>query len=96
MVMAEFSIFPVGKGEHLSSYVARCVRIVEESGIKNQLNAMGTVIEGDWDDVFRVIKDCFEELRKDCPRISLSVKVDYREGDASRMEEKISSVLNKL
>ncbi|RMG59121.1 MAG: thiamine-binding protein, partial [Deltaproteobacteria bacterium] len=78
MVMAEFSIFPVGKGESLSPYVARCTKIIRESGVKNELHAMGTILEGEWDEVFGVIRKCFEELRKDCSRISLTIKVDYR------------------
>ncbi len=94
--MVEFSIVPIGKGESLSQFVARCTKIVQESGLPNQLNPMGTVIEGEWDEVFGVIKECFEELRKDCSRISLYIKVDYREGKDSRMEQKVRSVMDKL
>jgi uncharacterized protein (TIGR00106 family) len=96
MVMAEFSIFPVGAGDSLSTYVARCTKIVEESGVKNQLHAMGTILEGPWDQVFGVIKRCYEELDKDCSRISLNIKVDIRRGDTHRMEDKVRSVREKI
>lgn len=96
MVMAEFSIFPVGEGESLSQYVARCTRIIEESGVRNQLHSMGTTLEGDWDQVFKVMKDCFEELEKDCARISMNIKVDYRRGESYRMEDKVRSVREKI
>jgi uncharacterized protein (TIGR00106 family) len=96
MVIAEFSIFPVDKGESLSPYVARCIRIVEGSGVRHELNPMGTVLEGEWDDLFQVIRSCFKELKKDCGRISVNIKVDYREGDKFRMEEKVRSVREQI
>lgn len=96
MVMAEFSIFPVGKEESLSPYVARCTEIIEKSGINNQLHPMGTVLEGEWDEVVGVVRACFDELRKDCSRISLSIKIDYREGKKLRMEDKVKSVRDRL
>ncbi len=96
MVMAEFSIFPVNRGESLSPYVARCVRIVEKRGIRFQLHPMGTVLEGEWDEVFSVIGECFQALVKDCDRISVNIKVDYRKGNSYRMEEKVQSVEEKL
>ena len=96
MIMAEFSIFPVGTGESLSPYVARCTKIIEECGVKNQLHAMGTILEGSWDQVFGVIKRCFEELEKDCPRISLNIKVDFRKGESYRMDAKVTAVLSKI
>lgn len=96
MVMAEFSIFPVGTGDSLSTYVARCTKIVERSGVRNQLHSMGTILEGSWDEVFGVIKMCYEELEKDCSRISLNIKVDFRKGDTYRMEEKVKAVRSKI
>lgn len=96
MVMAEFSIFPVGAGDSLSAHVARCTKIIEESGVRNQLHAMGTILEGPWDQVFGVIKRCYEELEKDCSRISLNIKVDIRKGDSFRMDQKVKSVLEKI
>lgn len=94
--MAEFSIFPVGSGDSLSTYVARCTKIIEGSGVRNELHDMGTILEGSWDQVFGVIKSCYEELEKDCERISLNIKVDYRKGDSYRMGEKVKAVLKKI
>ena len=96
MVMIEFSIFPVGKGESLSRYVARALDIVDRSGLDYRLHAMGTVIEGEWDEVFGVVKDCFEALRRDCRRVSLSIKVDYRRGARSRLSAKVNSVQRRV
>ena len=70
MVLLEFSMYPLDKGESLSAYVARSLDIIEKSGLEYRLNPMGTVIEGEWDDVLEVIKRCFRRMEEDCNRIS--------------------------
>jgi uncharacterized protein (TIGR00106 family) len=92
MIIAEFSVFPVGKGESLSPYVARVLRIVRRSGLPSRLNPMGTVVEGEWDEVFGLIRKCARELQRDCARISLNVKADIRKGKAPRMAHKVEAV----
>jgi uncharacterized protein (TIGR00106 family) len=96
MVLLEFSMSPMGKGESVGKYVARSLDIIDRSGIAYRLNPMGTVIEGDWDRVFGVVKRCFETMRKDCNRISVSIKVDYRKGHQGRLSSKMASVEKRL
>ena len=96
MVLLEFSMSPLGKGESVGQYVARSLEIVDESGLDYRLNPMGTVLEGDWDDVFGVVKQCYERMRKDCNRISCSIKVDYRKGAKGRLSGKVISVEKRL
>src|SRR5206468_10019799 len=48
-----FSITPLGAGESVGELVADAVRIVRESGLPNETNAMFTNIEGEWDEVMR-------------------------------------------
>ncbi|HZC67353.1 MAG TPA: MTH1187 family thiamine-binding protein [Nitrospirales bacterium] len=96
MVLLEFSMSPLGKGESVGKYVARSLEIVDRSGVEYRLNPMGTVLEGDWDDVFGVVKQCFERMRKDCNRISCSIKVDYRKGAKGRLHAKVASVEQRL
>ncbi len=96
MVVIEFSMFPLDKGESLSPWVARCLEIVDASGIDYRLNPMGTILEGEWDEVFDVVKQCFEVMRKDCNRISLSIKADYRKGKRGALESKVASVEKAL
>jgi uncharacterized protein (TIGR00106 family) len=83
---------PLGKGESVSPYVARCLEIVAASGLDYRLHAMGTILEGEWDEVFAVVQRCFEVLRPDCDRITCSIKVDYRKGYAGRLESKVQRV----
>jgi uncharacterized protein (TIGR00106 family) len=96
MLLLEFSMSPLDKGESLSPYVSRSLKIVHDSGVPYRMNPMGTVLEGEWEDVVGVVKACFDRMREDCNRISLSIKVDYRKGCTGRLEAKIKSVEDKL
>lgn len=96
MVLLELSMFPVDKGESLSPYVARVLRIVAQSGVSYRLNSMGTVLEGEWEEVMSVIKACHQELERDCHRISTCIRIDYRAGKARRMDAKVTSVEQRL
>jgi uncharacterized protein (TIGR00106 family) len=92
MVLLDFSMTPLGKGESVSPYVARCLEVVSASGLDYRLHAMGTTIEGELDDVLAVLRRCFAALEPDCDRISCSVKIDYRKGRAGRLTEKVRKV----
>jgi uncharacterized protein (TIGR00106 family) len=95
MVLAEFSMFPTDKGESVSTDVAKVLDVVDQSGIPYQLTPMGTILEGSWENVFHVISKCFHVLEKESHRISVSIKVDYRKDQNSRMHSKIEK-LEKL
>ena len=95
-VIVEFSIFPLDKGESLSPYVARALKTIQESGLSYELNPMGTCVEGEWSEVMALVGRCFQELEKDCNRITLSLKADYRKGPGGRLESKVASVKAKL
>ena len=92
MVLVEFSMAPMGKGDSVAPYVARCLEIVAASGLDYQLHAMGTLLEGEWDQVFDVIKRCYQALLPDCERISCTLKVDYRQGYQGRLRSKVEHV----
>ena len=96
MVLLEFSMTPLGKGESVSRYVARSLEIVEASGLDYRLHAMGTVLEGEWDEVFDVVTKCYETMSSDCDRISCSIKVDARKGASGRLRSKVASIENRL
>jgi uncharacterized protein (TIGR00106 family) len=96
MLMVEVSMFPVDKGESLSKHVSKVLGIIDNSGLAYRINPMGTVIEGEWDEVMGVIRKCHAALEKDCRRISTSIKIDYRRGKKHRMEAKIESIEQKV
>ncbi len=96
MVLLEFSMSPLGKGESVSEFVSRSLDIIDKSGVPYRLNPMGTVLEGEWDEVFAVVRQCYERMKKDCNRISCSIKVDYRKGRSGRLVSKVASVEKTL
>jgi uncharacterized protein (TIGR00106 family) len=91
-VLVEFSMTPLDKGESVSRYVSRSLDIIDRSGVPYRLGPMGTCLEGDWDQVFGVIRACYERMQQDCRRISCTIKVDAREGRDGRLATKIASV----
>ncbi|MCC2673963.1 MAG: thiamine-binding protein [Ramlibacter sp.] len=92
MVLLEFAMSPTGEGESLSRQVARILDVVDRSGVSYQLTAMGTILEGDWDEVMAVVSECFRTLQIDCKRISLNLKMDYRAGTEPRLRAKVDAV----
>ena len=80
----------------LSSVIVAFQGIIDKSGLTYQFSAMSTTIEGEWDDVMKVVGDCFKALAKDCDRISVMTRVDYRASNQSRLKSKVQSVEEKL
>ena len=96
-VILEFTVIPLGVGVSLSKYVAACEHILKEAGLKYELHANGTNVEGEWDMVFAAIKRCHETLHEmGVPRISTQIKVGTRTDRSQTMEDKIKSVNLKL
>jgi uncharacterized protein (TIGR00106 family) len=95
-MLCEFSMFPLDRGESLSPYVARSLDIIDQSGLSYELHAMGTILEGEYDEVMAVVKKCFEAMAQDCGRISCSLKFDWRRGKSGRLRAKVESVERKV
>src|SRR4030042_1632746 len=91
-MLVEFSMVPVGKGESVSQYVAECLKIVESSGLPYKINPMGTVLEGDYDEVMGVVKACHARVLEMCPRVVTTIRIDDRKGATGAIEKKIESV----
>lgn len=96
MVLLEFAMNPPDRGDGLSAYVARILDVIDRSGVPYQLTPMGTILEGSFDEVMKVVGDCFRALEPDCPRIGMNLKMDYRAGPQSRLRSKIESVEKRL
>jgi uncharacterized protein (TIGR00106 family) len=96
MVLLEFAMAPRGSGESVSPYVARMLDIIDRSGLRYQVTAMGTILEGEWDACMAVVTACFRELQQDCNRIGLTMSVDWRAGDESRLQSKVTAVEARL
>ena len=91
-MIAAFSITPLGAGESVSASVAEAVRLVRASGLPNETNAMFTNVEGDWDEVMGLIKQCVEKVGESAPRVSLVIKIDHRPGAVDALARKVQAV----
>jgi uncharacterized protein (TIGR00106 family) len=96
-VMIDLCVVPLGVGVSVSAYVAACQKILDRAGLKHQLHAYGTNVEGDWDAVMGAVKACHEEIhRMGAPRITTTIKLGTRVDREQTMADKIDSVERRL
>jgi len=96
-MIAEISVIPIGEGVDLASYVAKVVKIIDESGLDYKLNAMGTVVEGDSDRIFDLIKKCHNKMLELAQRVYTTVKIDDRKDKKTKLiEQKVQAVEKEL
>ena len=96
-VLVEFSMFPTDKGESVSSYVSRIIKMIDESGIPYKLTPMGTVFETEtMEEALKILDKAYKQLEKDCNRVYAVAKFDIRKGKSNRLLQKIQSVEKKL
>jgi uncharacterized protein (TIGR00106 family) len=95
-MIAEFSVVPVGKGEELAEFVAGVVDIIDRSGLPYQVTAMGTLVEGEWDDVLALIKECHFKMRRQGARVLTRISIDDREKAVNRLTGKVRDVEKAL
>ena len=91
-MIAAFSITPLGVGESVSANVADAVRLVRDSGLPNETNAMFTNVEGEWDEVMALLKACVDTVAQSAPRVSVVVKIDHRPGHTDGLHHKVAAV----
>jgi uncharacterized protein (TIGR00106 family) len=95
-VIADLCVVPMGIGVSVSKEVAACERVLAEAGLKTNLHAYGTNIEGEWDEVFAAIKRCHEVVHAlGAPRISSSLRFGTRIDRPQTIADKIRSVEQK-
>lgn len=97
MIVA-FSISPMSGDETgaVTEAVAAAVRVVRDSGLPNETNAMFTNVEGDWDEVMAVVKRAVEVVAEASPRVGLVLKADIRPGYDGQLTAKVARVEQAL
>ncbi|MGK9148774.1 thiamine-binding protein [Plantibacter flavus] len=91
-MLVAFSVAPSGTGNTDGSVhdaVAAAVRVVRASGLANRTDSMFTTIEGEWDEVFAVIKEATEVVGEYGSRVSLVLKADIRPGYTGELTAKL-------
>ena len=96
-VIVDVCLVPIGVGVSVSREIAACQRILRDAGLKTQLHANGTNVEGEWEAVFEAIRRCHEIVHEmGAPRISTTIKLGTRTDRAQTMEDKVRSVEEKI
>jgi uncharacterized protein (TIGR00106 family) len=98
MAVVFVSITPLGTGTpSVSRYVAGVEKILRGTGLKNQLTAMGTIIEGDLDQILAAIRKMHEHpFVEGAVRVSTFIKIDDRRDKEHTIAGKMRSVEEKL
>ena len=97
MAIAEVGIIPIGtKSTSLSSYVAACLKVMEDSGLNYEVHGMGTIIEGALKDIFNVILKMHEvPFEAGALRVVTTIKIDDRRDKETSARNKVKSVLTQ-
>lgn len=95
-MLIEFSIVPIGIGSSIGEQLARVLKIVDESGVPYKVNPMGTVMEGEWDQLIKIVKKCHSAVMEQGERAITTMSVDDRKGKPNRIDEKVKSIEKRL
>jgi uncharacterized protein (TIGR00106 family) len=99
-MLVAFSVAPTTSSEHddgsIAEAVSQAVRVVRDSGLPYELNSMFTLVEGEWDEVFSVIRRATEAVVATSSRVSLVVKADIRPGYTHQLTEKVRRIEEHL
>lgn len=96
-MLIAFSVAPAtAEGGSMGEAVAEAIRVVRDSGLPHETNAMFTLVEGEYDDVMAVVKRAVDAVRTRSPRVSLVLKADIREGATDMLHAKVTSVEEHL
>ena len=97
-MLMELSVLPVVGDASLSPMVAKAIDLIDKSGLPYHVGAMGTVVEGEWDDLLELAHSCHRAERECAERVVTSIKIDDRQGASNRLDGKkksVEAVLNR-
>ena len=97
-MLVAFSISPTAADDTggVSAAVAEAVRVVRESGLPCETNAMFTNIEGEWDEVMAVVKQAVDVVSARYPRVGVVLKADIRPGYDGQLAAKVERIEDAL
>ena len=94
-MLAELEIVPIGtKSASLSVLLAEVAKLIDASGLDYRIGPMGTVVEGDWDSIMRLARQCHEAMLKFSGRVMTTIRIDDRtdKPGAGRIVQKVQSL----
>ena len=99
MALAEVSVLPIGtSSSSVSKYIANCISVLKEyKNLNYKVTSMGTIIEGDLDEILRAIRRIHEEpFNHGVSRVVTAIRIDDRRDKKLTMNSKVDSVMVKL
>lgn len=98
-MLAELEIVPIGtQSASLSALLVQVATLIDESGLDYRVGPMGTTVEGDWDRVMQLAKQCHQAMLGSADRVMTTIRIDDRKDrpGAGRMIQKVQSLEAKL
>ena len=95
-MLVELSVIPLGVGEHLSGSLAELLKIIHVSGVPYKLTPSGTCLEGDWNQVMDVIKQCHTKARETSRHVFTSIRIEDEEGADDKLARNIFAIEQKV
>lgn len=98
MAVVEISVVPLGvQSVSLSAFVAEALKVLQKSGLSYELTGMGTIISGDLDAIWRVLREMHEScFAQGVTRVLTTIRVDDRRDRVSSSRQKVESVMKRL
>lgn len=95
-MIAEIEVTPIGEGEHIAGPVSHVVRLIADSGLDYQVTSMGTIVEGEPDQVWALIRKCHEQGTRDARRVMTQIRIDDDLTGERRMHRHVQRVEEEL
>ncbi len=96
-VICDIVVVTYDIGPSLSPFVAKVCDIIQaDKKVEHMLTPMGSIVEGEFDDVMALVDRVFKAVAPDYERVGITVKMDYRKSKKSRMKGKVASVSEKM
>ena len=95
--IADLCIIPLGVGVSLAEHIAAAYRIIASSGLKHELHAYGTNVEGDYELVCATLRRCIEKIHAmGAPRVTCTIKLGTRVDREQTMKDKVESIRRRV
>jgi len=95
-MLVEVSIIPIGSSSSIGDQIAEVLKIVDASGLPYKINPMATVVEGEWDEIVKLIKKCHKKVMTSEDRVVTTISIDDRKGKPNRIDEKVKSIERRI
>jgi len=95
-MLIEFSIVPIGASSSVGAKVAEVLALVDSSGLSYKLTPMGTIVEGEWDELMQLVKECHKKMMEHEERVLTRIIIDDRKGRTDSIDRKVGSIEKRL